>query len=73
MATRDTRAEMSVGTDDLEHLQAESDILSAKARTCYAPHPAEAATTACRVHDWQAIDAQLEHEIAALRRALESL
>ncbi|KAL1752820.1 hypothetical protein FB107DRAFT_292857 [Schizophyllum commune] len=57
---------MSVGTDDLEVLQAESDILSAKARSCYAPAPAEAATIARRVHDWQAIDAQLEHEIAAL-------
>ncbi|KAL1704673.1 hypothetical protein EV121DRAFT_280167 [Schizophyllum commune] len=57
---------MSVGTDDLEHLQAESDILFAKARTCYAPDTAEAATIARRVHDWQAIDAQLELEIAAL-------
>ncbi|KAL1716583.1 hypothetical protein EV715DRAFT_205008 [Schizophyllum commune] len=57
---------MSVGTDDLEHLQAENDILSTKARSFYAPDPAEAAITARRIHDWQAIDAQLEHEIAAL-------
>ncbi|KAL1727514.1 hypothetical protein EV714DRAFT_217112 [Schizophyllum commune] len=57
---------MSVGTDDLEHLHAESDILSAKARSCYAPDPAEAAIIARHVHAWQAIDAQLEHGIAAL-------
>ncbi|KAI4517142.1 hypothetical protein GGG16DRAFT_128656 [Schizophyllum commune] len=57
---------MSIRTDNLEHLQAESDILFAQARSCYAPDPAEAAILARRIHDWQAIDARLEHEIAAL-------
>ncbi|KAI5896047.1 uncharacterized protein SCHCODRAFT_01350067 [Schizophyllum commune H4-8] len=57
---------MSIRTDNLEHLQSESDILFAQARSCYAPDPAEAAILARRIHDWQAIDARLEREIAAL-------